>query len=108
MHPDRDCRIEDAAIAIGVEHVLVVVESEHWQPLPDSVFRGGGHPHAGDTAVPGAALFNGPCKDGESWIDGEPLGDQPLLVMERKQDGDRPIAMSARVRREDFVVVPRP
>ncbi len=107
VHPDRDCTIE-AAIAIGVEHVLVVVESEHWQPQPNSVFRGAGHPNAGDTAVPGAALFNGPRKQGERWIDGKPLGDQPLLIMERKQDGDGPVVMSARVRREDFVVVPRP
>lgn len=106
VYPDRDCTVEDATIAIGVEQVLVVVESDYWQPMADSVFRGAKHGNTGDTAVPGGALFDGPRK-GEAWIDGKPLGDAPVLELERKQDGDGPVAMSARVKREDFVVVPR-
>jgi hypothetical protein len=105
VHPDRDCDIDGVRVALGVKSVLVVVESEHWQPQSGSVFRGASHPNTGNTAVPGAALFTGP-KENEAWIDGKPLGDQPQVVMERMQDGDGPVTMTARVMRDAFEVVP--
>ncbi|MEJ0016490.1 MAG: hypothetical protein WDN25_07985 [Acetobacteraceae bacterium] len=105
VHPDRNCCVADLAVEIGVGDVLVAVESEYWQPVTGSVFRGGRHENAGRTAATGAALLAGP-HDGSGRIDGEPLGEEPVLLMESKQDGDGPIVMSARVSREGFVVVP--
>jgi hypothetical protein len=106
VHPDLDRRIGDAAVDIGISDVLVVVESEYWQPVAESVFRGAAHDNVGDTAVRGGARFTGPRAEPQGWINGKPMGEAPELVMEPKQDGDGPVTMSAHVPPSSFVVVP--
>jgi hypothetical protein len=106
IHPDKDCVVGAQAIEIGVAEALAVIESEHWRPAADSVFRGKPHPNTARTAAAGAALLNGPVVDGR--IDGNPLGDEPKATLEpRVENVDGPIEFSIRVARDSFVVTPR-
>jgi hypothetical protein len=86
---------------IGFTEARLTVESRHWQPLHDTLFREGKH---GENTAPGfpgdCVVIKGPV-DEQGRIVGSPLGDDSRLMMERQGDnGDGPIVMSVAVPRD--------
>jgi hypothetical protein len=45
IHPDTNCEVDGNSVEIGVTAPYFVVESEHWRPVADTVFRGKAHPN---------------------------------------------------------------
>lgn len=107
IYPDPRCVFEDKKVEIGVTAVFVLIESEHWQPHQESVFRKKNHPNIEKDATPGGVQLVGPT-DGKGRIAGEPLEDEPSVKMEPKgKDASGPIDVSVRVFRDGFTVTPR-
>jgi hypothetical protein len=107
IHPDTNREVDGNAIEIGVTESYFVVDSEHWLPAADTVFRGKAHPNTRSVATRGAVKIVQPADD-EGRIDGQPLESEPRLILEpRNPDRDGPIEVSIRVAREGFKVTPR-
>jgi hypothetical protein len=84
-----------------------MVESGHWRPAADTVFRGKAHPNTRSVATRGAVQIVRPTDD-QGRIDGLPLESEPRIILEPLDpDGDGPIEVSIRVAREGFKVTPR-
>ncbi len=107
IYPDPRCVFEDKKIEIGVTAAFVLIESEHWQPHQESVFRKKNHPNIEKDATPGGVQLVGPT-DGKGRIAGAPLEDEPSVKMEPKGKGaSGSIDVSVRVFRDGFTVTPR-
>ena len=105
IHPDAECEHDGQKIEIGVTAPYVIIESTHWRPTQDSVFRNKTHPHVKRDATPGGVLLSGPL-DAQGRIDGAPLGEEPKVTLEPLGE-DGPITFSVRVKRDGFKVTPR-
>lgn len=107
IYPDTACEIGGQMVEIGVIALCVIIESRHWQPVPDSVFRRKKHPTLGVPAPPGGVLIVGPV-DEQGRIAGTPLEDEPQIIMEPLGEaGDGPITFSVRVKRDGFKITSR-
>jgi hypothetical protein len=107
IHPDTNCEVDGNAVEIGVTEPYVIVESEHWRPVADTVFRGKTHPNTRSVAARGAVRLVAPA-DEQGRIDGQPLESEPRVILEPlRPDSDGPIEVSVRVAREGFKVTPR-
>lgn len=107
IHPDTNCEVDGNAVEIGVTAPYVMVESGHWRPAADTVFRGKAHPNTRSVATRGAVQIVQPTDD-QGRIDGLPLESEPRIILEPLDpDGDGPIEVSIRVAREGFKVTPR-
>ncbi|MSP01311.1 MAG: hypothetical protein EXR07_09740 [Acetobacteraceae bacterium] len=107
LHPDTNCEFEGKKVEIGVTEPYVMIESAHWRPSPDSVFRGKKHPKLKGVGRSGTIRIVGD-KDSKGRIDDTPLEDEPRVTMEPLHDGaDGPITFSVRVPRDGFLVTPR-
>ena len=106
IHPDLNCEHDGKKVEIGVTAPYVMVESRHWRPNPDSVFRGKKHANLKGVGKSGAVQVVDP-KDEQGRIDGAPLEDEPRITMEPlAEDADGPITFSVRVARDGFKVTP--
>jgi hypothetical protein len=107
IHPDTNCEVDGNAVEIGVTAPYVIVESEHWRPVADTVFRGKAHLNTRSVAARGAVLLVAPVDD-QGRINGQPLESEPRVVLEPlRPDADGPIEVSVRVAREGFKVTPK-
>lgn len=89
---------------IGLTKPLFCVESDHWQPVQDTVFRAKKH----NNTLPGPSGDSVQIvgeRDNHGRIAGEPLADEPHLTMEPKGiEGDGPITLSVKAPRDGFHV----
>jgi len=89
---------------IGLTKPLFIVESQNWQPVQDTIFRRKKHRCTVPGPVPDSVLITGD-RDGRGRIVGEPLEDEPHIIMESTGvDGDGQITMSVQVPRDGFSV----
>ena len=85
---------------------LLAIESRHWKPSAESVFRSKDHGDTKSVVVRNAALISGPT-DERGRIDGSPLKDESTVTMEPvRPNADGPITFQLSVPREGFVVIP--
>ncbi len=90
---------------IGLTKPLFLVESEHWAPVQDSVFRKTKHPNVVPGPIGDSVLITGE-KDHYDRIVNEPLADVPHILMEPKASaGDGPITLSVKAPRDGFHVI---
>lgn len=89
---------------IGLTSPLFVVESAHWQPMRDTIFRHKKHSNL-EAGPVGDSVRITQKPDNQGPIVGQPLEDEPHLMMERTgEDGDGPISLSIKVPRDGFSV----
>ncbi len=108
VHPDPECFVAGETVEIGVTTAFLFVESDHWKPDSDSVFRRKDHPNIKPGAASGGVQITGPKEAApQGRIDGAPLGDVAEVRFEKgAKPGDGPIGFSVRVPRNGFVVTP--
>jgi hypothetical protein len=95
------------AMDIGVTKPVFKVRSDVWQPIQDSIFRKKKHPHKEPGPCQDSVLLTGE-RDTKDRIVGEPLEDEPHVVMEKSStDSDAPITLSVVVPRDGFSVTLR-
>jgi hypothetical protein len=92
------------AMDIGVTKPVFKVRSDVWQPIQDSIFRKKKHPHSAPGPCPDSILLTGE-RDTKDRVVGEPLEDEPYVVMEKSStDVDAPIILSVVVPRDGLSV----
>jgi hypothetical protein len=106
IHPGMTDSFADQKVEIGVTEPLLAIDSQHWKPSAESVFRSKDHGDTKSVAVRNAVLISGPT-DGRGRIDGSPLKDEPTVTMEPvRPNAGGPITFQLSVPREGFVVTP--
>jgi len=89
---------------IGLTKPLFLVDSKDWQPLQDTIFRKKNHANIAPGPVGDCVYITGPT-DGNGRVIGDPLGDEPNVVMERRGTAeDGPITFSVKAPRDGFRV----
>lgn len=89
---------------IGLTKPLFLVDSKDWQPLQDTIFRKKKHANTAPGPVGDCVYITGPT-DGEGRVIGDPLEDEPNIVMERRGTAeDGPITFSVKAARDGFHV----
>ena len=103
-HLERDMRIfvdgkpVDVVMDIGLTQPLFVVDSRHWQPVEDSIFRQREHPNVRQGPARDSVTILKPTGQGHDCIEGEPLKSEAHLIMEKmRDDEDGPITMAVKV-----------
>nr|WP_294508659.1 hypothetical protein [uncultured Rhodopila sp.] len=107
-HREIEIKVDGApvtvAMDIGVTKPVFKVRSDDWQPVQDTIFRKKKHPHT----APGPcqdSVFLIEQRDGGGRVVGEPLEDEPHVVMEKTGIGDcAEIILSVVVPRDGFSV----
>jgi hypothetical protein len=89
---------------IGLTKPLFSVESSHWQPMQDTIFRKRKHRHTAPGPGGDCVMLTGET-DKHGRIVGEPLEDEAHIVMEPKGvSGDGPITLAVKTPRDGLHV----
>jgi len=112
MHCDEKIEIDvkmdgtlvTVTMDIGLNKALFLVDSKDWQPLQDTIFRKKKHKHLTPGPVGDSVYVVGPT-DKQGHLIGDPLEDEPHVVMERRGTAeDGPITLAVRAPRDGFHV----
>jgi hypothetical protein len=84
-----------------------VIESDDWQPDPESVFWTKRNSNVEEDAARMGLKLKGPLDD-QGRIKGEPLaGEPPVTLQPKRPEANGPVAFSVRVFEDGFKVTPR-
>jgi hypothetical protein len=107
-HREIEIKVDGApvtvAMDIGVTKPVFKVRSDDWQPMQDTIFRKKKHPHTAPGPCPDSVLLTDE-RDGGGRVVGEPLEDEPHVLMEKTGiGGEAAIILSVVVPRDGFSV----
>jgi hypothetical protein len=103
--PDRDLCYRGKAIIVGLTEALLCLESSTFQPAWKSLPSQRGLPNFVLTAAGDRII--GPIDPVTGMIDGEPLGDEYLMVLETVATDDAPATVAVHAPRGSFRVLAR-
>jgi len=103
--PDHDVTYRDQAVIIGLTDALLCMDSNGWQAARRSFVSERGHPNF-ELSAAGARIV-GPRDAATGMINGEPMGDDDLAVVEPIGAGDAPINVAVHAPRGSFRVLVR-
>ncbi len=101
--PEQDATYDKKGIVIGLMEALLCMNSEHWQATRQSFVSERGHPNFRLSAA--GARIVGPVDDATGMIDGQPLGEDELAVVEPVGSGEGPIQVAVHAARGSFRVL---
>ena len=101
--PDDNVTYRGRAVTIGLTDAWLCMDSESWQPTWRSLVSERDHPNFRLSAA--GARIVGPRDTAIDMIDGEPLGDEHLAVVEPIGIGGGPINVAIRAPRDSFRVL---
>lgn len=92
------------SMTIGLLRPMLAITSKHWKPVQDTIFRKKKHPNATPGPVGDSVFLIGPV-DEKGRVVGEPLEDEPHLLLERvTADSTGPIRLAVLAARDGFSV----
>jgi hypothetical protein len=107
IHPDRRVRFADKTVELGIREAFFEVQSENWQPGPDSILWTKDHPNVESDATRMGVKIIGPRND-NGVIDGEPLSGVSTIALRPRQPGlDGPVTLYVAVFDDAITVTPR-